>query len=171
MEENVPEEHDIMASDNIKTALEQLEYLQIHSGFKDVKKTLIENFLKNQDEDLQNHIKERTINLLSLAKQYEGQNQRTILNKITSSVKEELNQIEKSPSKEVLEGSFMAALKGIKEGKMSYEGDKVLPLVQSKIKEQLQKYKKMSPEQLSDLLTLSDEQINGLRQADQQLDY
>jgi len=147
LEERIPDEYDQVATQNIKTALGQLEYLQIHSSFKNVKKSLIENFIANQDADLKNHIKDRSLSLLRLAKQYEDNNQRGVLNQFITTVKTELDKIQASPSAEIVESSFQSALKGIKAGKMTYEGDKVLPFIQSKIQENIQSFKKLTPQE------------------------
>lgn len=58
LEENIPEEYDILANNNIQEALEQLEYLQLHSSFKDIKLSLIQKFVDNQEFNLKNHINE-----------------------------------------------------------------------------------------------------------------
>ncbi len=147
LEENVPEELDIMASANIQKAIEQLEYYNIHSSFKEVKNTIIEQFIDTQEINLKHHINDRAINLLKLAKQYEANNQKSILNQISKSVLDEIIAIQANPSKEIIDSAFKAALKGIHDGKMTYEGDIVLPTIKQKVEKTINNYKNMKPEE------------------------
>ena len=77
----------------------------------------------------------------------EKTNQRTILNEIVSEIKLTVDDIQKSPSKEILDASFISALEGIRKGKMSYEGDKVLPKVKEAVDQKIKSFKKMSKEE------------------------
>lgn len=147
LESNFPEEMDLVASGNIALALQQLEYLDIHSSFKPMKLTLIQQFLGNQEVGLKHHINSRAVNLLKLVKQYEVANQKNILNQITKSVLDEIAAIQRAPSKEILDSSFAAALTGIKNGQMTYEGDLVLPTIKKKIETTINNYKNLKPEE------------------------
>ena len=71
LEESLPEEYDIKATENIKTALNQLEFLQLHSSFKGVKTSLIKGFIDNQQNVLKSHLTDRSLNLLKTAEQME----------------------------------------------------------------------------------------------------
>ena len=110
LEENLPEEMDMMASANIKKALDQLEYYDIHSSFKHIKNAVIRQFLINQEINLKSHVSDRALNLLKLAKQYEVSNQKSILNQISKNVLDEIAAIHAKPSKEILDSAFKSAL-------------------------------------------------------------
>jgi hypothetical protein len=147
LEENYPETLDIMATENIQLALSQLEYYDVHSGFEKVKNAVVRSFLDNQEASLKHHINDRAINLLKMAKQYEMSNQKAILNQITKSVLDEIAVIQAKPNKEILDAAFKSALTGIKEGKMTYEGDLVLPTIKQNIEKTINHYKTMKPDE------------------------
>jgi len=147
VEENYPESLDIMASENIKLALSQLEYSDVHASFKHIKNAVVKSFLDNQEVNLKHHINDRAINLLKMAKQYEMSNQKAILNQITKNVLDEIAAIQAKPSKEILDAAFKSALTGIKEGRMTYEGDLVMPTIKQKIEKTISHYKNMKPEE------------------------
>ena len=147
LEENYPESLDIMASENIKLALSQLEYTEVHSGFNSVKNAVIKSFLDNQEVTLKHHINERALNLLKQAKQYEMSNQKAILNQITKTVLDEVASIQAKPTKEILDASFKSALTGIKEGRMAYQGDLVVPSLKQQIEKTINHYKTLKPEE------------------------
>ena len=71
-----------------------------------------------------------------------------MLAKIIRRVEEEVELLQRSPSQEILDAAFEAALNGVREGKMSYKGDRVLPHVVGKIRSEVGKFKSLSAEEL-----------------------
>ena len=61
-------------------------------------------------------------------------------------------------SQEILEQSFRAALKGIQQGKMTYDEDPILPILQSEMDKRIQHFKGLSAEEEGRLLSLTPEQ-------------
>ena len=149
MQNAVPDDIQNVVSKNMKEALEQFDYLLLHSKFKGVKEQSIQNFLLNQELELKQTIKERAVDLLKMAEEFEINNQKQVLAKIVKRVEDEIDGIQKNPSPQILDAAFEAALNGVKEGKMSYKGDGVLPHVTEFIRNELSKFKGLSPDELS----------------------
>lgn len=59
---------------------------------------------------------------------------------------------------EIKRASFEAALHGIRTGVMTYEGDRILPMIQEEIAERLTKFQGLSKEEESAMLALSADQ-------------
>ena len=74
-----------------------------------------------------------------------------------------------SHSAEIKRSSFESALAGIRSGRMTYENDKILPLIESEISERLQRFKGMSKEDESKLLQLSEEQRRIVSENDKKM--
>ena len=74
-----------------------------------------------------------------------------------------------SHSAEIRRSSFESALAGIRSGRMVYENDKILPLIEGEISERLQRFKGMSSEEESKLLQLTDEQRRIVSENDRKM--
>lgn len=142
-----PEEVQDVVNKNMKEALDQFDYLLLHKKFNSVKQQVIETFLQNQELELKQSVKERAHDLLNMAFDYERHNQKSLLDSIVKNVQAELETIQKNPTKEILDASFESALIGIKEGKMSYKNDQVLPFIIKKIQSEVGKFKHLKPEE------------------------
>lgn len=147
MQDAVPDDIQTLVSKNMKEALEQFDYLLLHKKFKGVKEQSIETFLLNQELDLKQSIKERAVDLLKMAEEFETNNQKQVLNKIIQRVEDEIDAVQKNPSQKILDAAFEAALLGVRDGKMSYQGDAVLPHVIEKIRNEVGKFKGYTPEE------------------------
>lgn len=58
--------------DNLRVVKSQLEYWNLHSDFREIKAESVNNFLANEYLALQRNIAQRTLNILTSAKQYEN---------------------------------------------------------------------------------------------------
>jgi hypothetical protein len=148
-------------------AKEQLGYLGIHQEFQRIKYESVNRFLANEQINLKNHLVNRANNLLKNAKNFETQNKKQILTKIYQKVFEEIENIQKDPSKKVLKASFEAALLGIETGQMTYKKDIVIEEILIKIKSEIEKLKNLSVEEVKELIALSEIQIQQLRGIDE----
>ena len=62
---------------------------------------------------------------------------------------------------------FQSALTGIRNKKMTYENDPILPLVQETIKRSVDSVRQLSEEDQNKLITLTKEQVLTLQKADE----
>lgn len=61
---------------------------------------------------------------------------------------------------------FNLALEGIAQGKMDYAKDPILPFVIETINKTVEKFSKISPEEQDKLVSLTEDQLTSLRNAD-----
>jgi hypothetical protein len=154
---------------------EQIDYYLIHKEFTFIKKRSLSNFLENEKKNLEKHFYDRTVNMLKTVEQYENSN---VKNKIKESVEESLkvvlNKVESVEGRKSLHAaSFASALHGLRTGKMSYEGDALLPLFINEIKQRIEPLKNLSPVEESRLFSLSAEQRKQIAENDhrQKIEY
>ncbi len=147
MQDAVPEDIQELVNKNMKEALGQFDFLLLNKKFNAVKEESIKTFLKNQELEVKQSVKERAVDLLKMAEDYETNNQKQLLGKIVHTMDTEVQNLIKSPPKQIVDAAFEAALTGIKEGKMSYKGDAALDYVLKKIRGEIQKFKTLTPEQ------------------------
>jgi hypothetical protein len=83
---------------------------------------------------------------------------RGIIDESVSTVFAQLDDAERGP--EIKRASFESALAGIRSGTMTYEGDAILPMIQSEITSRLGRFQGLSKEEESALLALSAAQKN-----------
>ncbi len=147
IEEAGPDAGYELAKQNIEKAKEQLEYLQIHQDFQNIKFESVNRFLSNQQINLKSHIRKRARSILETAINLEGKNQTEILQNITKTALKMLKNIRLKVPNDVKKASFQSALKGIQSGKMDYDQDLILGLVMEKVKSEISKFKKFSEEE------------------------
>jgi hypothetical protein len=70
---------------------------------------------------------------------------------------------------DIKRSSFESALNGIRSGVMTYEGDRLLPMIQEEIAGRLTKFQGLSKEEESQLLALNDAQKNLVVQNDRKM--
>lgn len=74
-----------------------------------------------------------------------------------------------SHTAEIKRSSFESALIGIRSGQMTYENDIILPMIESEMKERLQRFQGMSKEEEGTLLSLTEEQRRILADNDRKM--
>ena len=149
-------------------AKDQMRFYSIHRGFREVKQNSLVNFFVNEEENLRRSIESRTRTLLREVEKEEAKNLREMLRGIVEAGLRRLGEIQEKPGRSILNGSFEQAIRGIKQGQMDYQGDQVLGQVMDAIGEYRKKFTKLSPEELDELVSLTEEQIANLRKLDQQ---
>jgi hypothetical protein len=152
--------------DLISITKSQLAFWEIHREFLNVKSESINNFMANEYQNLQRHINDRALNILQQAKGFEEMNKNRILSGIVEGALKEIDNQLKNNSEDIQKRMFESALEGLSKGQMNYNNDPILPLVQSYVKENLKKYSNLSPEEQSKLISLSESQLQSLRDAD-----
>ena len=167
IEREAPYVHAEMAKDNIKRALEQMEYLELHRDFQNIKAESVNRFVANEQLNLKKHIQHRAQELLANAKSMEARNRQEIINNILRKVVEEVENLQKNIPPKVVEASFEAALDGISTGVMDYKKDIVLPMILEKVRHEVSKLQNLSAEEQKKLLILTEAQIEQLRSQDQ----
>jgi len=146
----------------------QLQYWELHSEFLTVKAESVNNFMANEYMNLQKHINERAQNLLTQAKSFEEMNRNKIISGIVEGANAEIDRQLSGPNaKEIKKAIFDSALEGLSKGYMDYNNDPILPLIQNYVKSEMQRYSNLSPEEQSKLISLSEAQIQALKDADQ----
>ena len=156
-----------LAKDNMKRAMEQMEYLQLHRDFQAIKTESVNRFVANEQLNLKKHIQNRASDLLNSAKTMEKRNRQEIINGILRKAVEEVEKLQKNIPAKVVEASFEAALDGIASGLMDYKKDIVLPMILDKVKAEVSKLQNLSEEEQKKLLMLSQTQIEQLKTQDQ----
>jgi hypothetical protein len=139
---------------------EQIDYYLIHQEYIYVKKRVISTFLENERQALDGHFKQRAVNILNTVKNLENSN---IKNKIGEIAEESLNSIltlvqDPAKNRDILDASFESALEGLKNGKMTYNGDKLLPLYIAEIKRRSEPLTKLSADEENKLFSLTQQQ-------------
>lgn len=168
LEREVPYIHMERAQKNIDRAIDQLEYLELHKDFQSIKAESVNRFVANEQLNLKRHIQQRANNLLNTAKGMEQRNRQEQINTILEKALAEVDNLQKNIPESVLEASFDAALEGIRTGVMDYKTDIVLPMILEKIKGEVGKIKGLSQEEQKKLVTLSENQLQQLRNMDEQ---
>eukprot|EP00331_Platyophrya_macrostoma_P008522 CAMPEP_0176430664 /NCGR_PEP_ID=MMETSP0127-20121128/14378_1 /TAXON_ID=938130 /ORGANISM="Platyophrya macrostoma, Strain WH" /LENGTH=383 /DNA_ID=CAMNT_0017812577 /DNA_START=37 /DNA_END=1188 /DNA_ORIENTATION=+ len=161
------ENMEVSVREQMRVAKEQLEYMQIHEDFNDIKAESINNFLANEYINLQRHIADRAVNILKQAQMFEDINKNRFLQNIITEATAEIDKALEGPQKEEIQNQMLeSAIRGLAKGYMDYEGDPILPLVQKVIRRNVEKFTKLSAEEQKKLLSLTDAQLSTLKQMD-----
>lgn len=152
----------------MKNAMEQMEYLDLHRDFQNIKTESVNRFVANEQLNLKKHIQTRAADLLNNAKSMETRNRQEIINNILRKAVQEVESLQKNIPAKVVEASFEAALDGISSGVMDYKKDVVLPMILERVKAEVAKLQNLSEEEQKNLIMLSQAQIEQLRNQDNQ---
>lgn len=155
-----------LAKANMKRAMEQMEYLDLHRDFQNIKAESINRFIANEQLNLKKHIQDRATELLNSAKTMEAKNRQEIISNILKKAVNEVENLQRNIPPQVIASSFDAALDGIATGTMDYKKDIVLPLILERIRGEVSKLQNLSAEEQKKLLMLTSAQIEQLRNQD-----
>lgn len=147
-------------------AKSQLDYKSVHNDYKSVRNESIMNFLVNEQLSLQNHISHRALNILKQAESYEEINERKIIDKVLADVVNSLDKAYAENKPKIEKAMFELALKGLEQNKMDYSTDPLLPFVTESINKSVKEFEGLSKEQQKKLLSLTEDQIQSIRNAD-----
>jgi hypothetical protein len=98
--------------------------------------------------------------MLKSVKMFENQNLNSNLKSISTGSMEAVNNAIKDPAQrdEILRGSFLSALAGIRSGVMSYENDPLMPILSKEMEERTTRFLNLTPEEESEMLQLTPDQ-------------
>lgn len=147
---------------------EQIDYYLIHKEYIYIKKRSLCNYLENQKKNLEKHFYERTVDMLKTIETLENSNIKHTISRITEEAMQTVLKVVESPEgrKSMHEASFKSALNGLKTGKMSYEGDVLLPMFLSEIRNRLEPLSKLTKEEEDKMFALNPEQKRMLIEND-----
>jgi len=133
-------------SQHLTHTKEQLEYVRIDKEYEFVKKRALVNFLTNSKLNAEASFHNRTLTLLNSIQNFEQNNMKNEMKNVISGSIDKVFEYVNDPSHadEIKRASFQAALSGIRSGKMTYEGDIILPKIEAEMSERLQKFQGMS---------------------------
>jgi hypothetical protein len=144
----------------LKKSKEQIDYYNIHKEYIYVKKRILTSFLENEKKNLDNHFQKRVSSILTTVRSLENGNIKRTLAEITENslnkVLEKIN--DPSQNQDIIDSSFESAIEGLKNGKMEYKGDKVVPLFTQELKNQSKHLENLTPEEEDKLFSLTKEQ-------------
>jgi len=109
--------------------------------------------------------------ILRATDRYEKDNVNKVLRDVLDgAVTKMIKDLESDKTGEIKKQAFQSALSGIRKGKMSYEGDPLLPKVLAYIDEFKNKADKFTETQVSELVGLSGDQKEALKSNDKKLE-
>ena len=123
---------------------QQIDYYLIHKEYIHIKKRSLMTFLENEKINLDKHFHQRSLNMLQGIQQLENSNVKSkVRTAIEESLKTVLAQVQNN-QQNLHNSTFASALKGLKSGKMAYEGDELLPMLLNEIKLRTEKLKNLT---------------------------
>lgn len=145
---------------HLRHTKEQLEYNRIDTEYEFVKKRSLANFLTNSKLSAEASFHHRTVSMLNSIQNFENQNLKTEMRAVVQGSLDKVMGYVNDPahSAEIQRASFESALDGIRSGEMTYKQDVILPMLEAEMTERLQRFRGMTKEEESAMLSLSDEQ-------------
>ncbi|CAD8160360.1 unnamed protein product [Paramecium pentaurelia] len=120
----------------------------------------------NEQLNLQRHVAERSQNILKQAQQAEQINQNRLLSDIIEAAQKSLDTNLKSNLPEIQKALFKSALRGLAQGKMTYENDPLIDMILKTIREHVSKIQNLSPAEQKKLISLSKDQLAAIQAND-----
>lgn len=96
----------------------------------------------------------------------EAINQNKIISNVMQETLQSIDVAYKNNKAKIEADMFNLALEGIAQGKMDYAKDPILPFVIETINKTVEKFSKISPEEQDKLVSLTEDQLTSLRNAD-----
>jgi hypothetical protein len=118
------------------------------------------NFLTNSKLNAEASFHQRTVSMLTQIQNFENANLKNEMKSVVQGSFDTVISYVENPenSDKLKRSSFESALSGIRSGVMTYEGDILLPMLESEVKDKLVKFNGMTKEEEGKLLSLSEEQ-------------
>ena len=164
---NLYELEESRAEEKRKEPIGQIDYLRLHKEFLGMKAGMIDTYLKTQRLKLKQHLYERSLAVLRGTEKMEQDNVnkvlRDLLQKAVSKVQDNVTKGDVATQ----EKAFKSALAGISKGKMTYEGDPLLPVVQGYLEDFKAELEAAHEADFSKALGLTDEQKLTLKGQDE----
>lgn len=115
---------------------------------------------------LKNHLHSRADSILREAEVIENHNQNKIISSVMDETLASIDVAYKENKEQIEAAMFELALEGIANGRMDYAKDPILPHVLNTINKTVDRFSKISPEEQSKMVSLTEQQISNLRSAD-----
>ena len=112
---------------------------------------------------LKNHLHSRAEFILKEAESIENVNQNKIISSVMDETLASIDVAYKNNKEQIEAAMFDLALEGIAQGKMDYSKDPILPHVLDTISKTVDKFSKISPEDQSKMVSLTEEQLSAIR--------
>lgn len=150
---------------------EQLEYNRIDKEYEFVKKRALINFLTNNKLYAERSFHGRAVAMLNQIQMYENNNLKNKMRDIAlGSVNKVLDMVDDpAHADDIRRASFESALAGIRSGTMTYENDKLLPLIQEDMADNLAKFQGLTAAEEREILKLSVDQRKAIADNDKKL--
>lgn len=125
-----------------------------------MKKRALINFLTNSKLNAEASFHTRTLAMLNSIQNFEQNNLKTEMkNVVQGSIDKVFSYVDDpTHTAEIKRSSFESALVGIRSGEMTYSGDIILPMIESEMKERLQRFQGMTIAEEAALLSLTEGQ-------------
>jgi len=123
-------------------------------------------FLIAEQVALKNHLYNRADHILKEAEAIENHNQTKIINNVMEETLKSIDTAYQNNKEEIEARMFDLALEGIANGRMDYAKDPILPKVIETINRTVDKISKISKEEQDKMVSLTEEQLAGIRNAD-----
>jgi uncharacterized protein (DUF2225 family) len=108
----------------------------------------------------------RAQTVLKAAEGFEDINSRKIIEKLVEEARLSLDKVYENNKAKIEGDIFKLALQGLEEGRMDYGKDPILGLIAENINSTIQRFEKMTPEEQQKLISLTEEQIQQLKNID-----
>lgn len=168
---SVYEVEENLAFSRKKEPIQQHDYLRLHNEYVGTKALLLERHLQTSRILLKKNTYERTLAALKSIDRFEKDNLNSVLrDALDSAVSKMVSDLEADKSGEIKKQAFQSAITGIKKGKMSYEGDPLLPRVIKYIDEFKAKAEKLTAQEIAGLVGLKADQREALKSNDKKLE-
>lgn len=153
--------------DLMRLSKSQLEYFTLHQDYDSVRAASIKTFIANEQLNLQRHIVDRTLSILKQAQVYEEINRQNFLKNILEQAANEIDkQLQGEGANKIQRQMLDSAIEGLRKGFMDYSNDPILPLVQGVVQREVQKIQSLSPEEQGKLVSLTEYQVQSIRDTD-----
>jgi hypothetical protein len=128
--------------------ISQVDYLRVHNEYLGTKAALLDKYMKTSRLMLKKHTFERALGMLRSTERFEKDNLSRLLREMLQEAMKKVTQDLAGPKGEqIKKDAFISALTGIRKGKMTYEGDPLLPLVLEHVDSYKQEVEKWSQEE------------------------
>jgi hypothetical protein len=151
---------EMVQNKHLKFTKDQLEFSRIDTEYEFVKKRALINFLTTAKMTAEANFYNRAVSMLKSIQSFEQANLKSTLNQIAEGSTEKVLALIDEPAhaESIKRASFESALDGIRQGKMTYAGDALLPMIQTEMAERMEKYQGLSVQEEQALLALNDDQ-------------
>lgn len=166
MQNNLYELEEAHAEEQRKEPIGQIDYFRLHKEYFGMKSGLMDTYLKTHRLRLKQHLYERSLAVLRGTEKMEQDNVNKVLRELLQRALEKVQENATNGHAETKAQAFKSALQGIRDGKMTYKNDPLLPVVQKYLEEFLAELEHMYEADFSKAIGLTDDQRIALKASD-----